>query len=71
MTKARDRKNGRFAHTADAICACGHALDVHTAAVVGGERPCLVGGFGDATCDCARFRKARTVTKAGPLAQKD
>jgi hypothetical protein len=40
---ARDKKNGQYAHSIEAVCVCGHELGAHTADAYGGARPCLMG----------------------------
>jgi hypothetical protein len=57
VERKRERDTGRFAHSADAVCRCGHGLDVHAAETVGGKRPCFAGDFGGEFCECERFRK--------------
>lgn len=54
MGEGRDRRTGRYTHTADAPCRCGHALGKHAAACVDGMRECFEEG-----CTCERFRKVR------------
>jgi hypothetical protein len=58
--------NGRFIHTVDAMCVCGHSLGDHTAESVGGMRPCIIGDFGDCDCDCEAFKKVRAPKKREP-----
>lgn len=48
--EGRDRASGRYTHTAEAVCRCGHELGRHAAACVDGVRECFVDG-----CDCERF----------------
>jgi hypothetical protein len=58
-TQRRDKGNGQYAYSAEAMCECGHGLGVHAAECRDGERPCFVGDFEDAECECTRFRKIR------------
>jgi hypothetical protein len=63
----RDRKSGQYAHSKfDELCVCGHTLGEHTAAVVGGLRPCVSGDFTGVNCDCQKFRKVRAVASKKP-----
>ena len=48
----RDRKTGRYVHTLDEVCVCGHELGRHAAASSAGERECFAEG-----CECPRFAK--------------
>lgn len=48
----RDRKTGRYVHTLDELCVCGHELGRHAAASSAGERECFAEG-----CECPRFVK--------------
>lgn len=51
----RDTRSGRYAHSKlDRLCICEHRLGEHTAAVVAGQRDCLVEG-----CQCTTFRAAK------------
>lgn len=55
----RERDTGRYAPSVERPCVCGHGLDVHTAARVAGEQPCLHDELGDAPCNCQCFKRAR------------
>lgn len=57
--QARDRGNGKYIHTMDALCTCGHELGLHTAEAFEGQRPCLAGDFGHEPCECESFKKAK------------
>lgn len=58
----RDRGNGQYKFTAEAVCKCGHGLGVHSAERVNGNQPCFNGDVGDGVvCDCECFKKAKVV----------
>ncbi len=65
----RDQKSGQFVHDEDfdRMCTCGHTLGIHTAASVGGERPCMHGTFKEhapsALCGCRKFKLKRVARK--------
>lgn len=54
----REAGSGRYCHTVDRPCKCGHSLDAHTAARVktptGTYQDCL-----EADCGCQCFTKVR------------
>ena len=52
--ESRDRASGRYTHTDDAPCRCGHRLGQHSAVTVRGIRECFADG-----CDCERFQVRR------------
>lgn len=53
-TPKRDRANGRYAHSHETACTCGHTLGDHAAERCDGEQPCFEDG-----CDCQAFKRAR------------
>lgn len=57
----RDKGSGQYAHSKfDQVCVCGHELGRHSAASVGGQRPCFYGdNDGEEPCECNKFKKAR------------
>lgn len=58
----RDMGTGRYKHTNDRLCTCGHRLAIHSAARIHGEQPCFNGdpNDGDGTpCDCTSFTPAK------------
>lgn len=67
MGNERERGTGRYKHTVERLCTCGHALAMHTAERVkhAGEslQPCIVADFYpsiECSCDC--FRPAAKST---------
>jgi len=57
--EGRDRRTGRYTHSTEAMCTCGHGIGLHAAVSVGGERPCFAGDFGHEFCGCKKFKKVR------------
>jgi hypothetical protein len=66
MNTKRDRSDGRYTFTKDAMCACGHSLGIHTAEApheCGAHEAHLI----DPTvpemppCSCVKFRKIRNA----------
>jgi hypothetical protein len=72
VKSTRDRKSGQYAHSKfEALCVCGHTLGEHTAAVVGGLRPCISGDFTGVPCACQKFKKARVAAASKNPKQLD
>lgn len=58
-TTKRESDTGRYAHSDDAPCRCGHQLGSHTAGAARGKRPCLAGELLEGvSCECGCFKPA-------------